>query len=187
MKKEDEQFYEEKNEEEDEDEEEENEESNDIIDLDEEIQTQNSNKERNHKEENKDLDSPMKSIGQISVANLKDINMNTVNKEELINFLLYSDQNPLKDAVSSKKIDNYSVNASKTMKANRNYRDIKIKSDDPEIKNNDFNTAYSKVVNNMMNYATTNGDHPEILKILLSGDNNNDEIKKVSNILIQEY
>ena len=187
MKKEDEQLYEEKNEEEEEDEEQENEESNDIIDLDEEIQTHISTKERNNKDDNKDLESPMKSIGQISVANLKDINMNTVNKEELINFLLYSDQTPMKDAVSTKKIDNYSVNVSKSMKVNRNYRDIKIKEDDPEIKNNDFNMAYSKVVNNLMNNATTNGDHPEILKLLLSGENNNDEIKKVNDILIEEY
>ena len=110
---------------------------------------------------------------------------NGMSKHEIINILMSSDQVPIKETKSIKRItDQNSSITSKNLKAARNLKDLNLKEDDPEIKDNDFNKAYSKVIKNMMNNNTNNkDDHPEIMMLLLSGDDNNEIIKKVSRIL----
>ena len=137
--------------------------------------TSKSRKEESKKEERQNTVNQSLQQG----GNIKDIDVESVSREELVNILLYSDQTPIKEATSSKKINADSANVSRSIKVAKTVREINLKESDPEIKNNDFNVAYSNVVNNMMSNTTNKGDNPEVMRLLLSGDNDQEEINKV--------
>ena len=102
-----------------------------------------------------------------------------MSKEEVVKMLMSNDLSPMKETKSVKGINSEkSFNVSKNFKTVRNRKEVNLKEDDPEIKNSDFNVAYSKVVQNMIN-NTNKADHPDIMRLLLSGDNNPEAIKKV--------